>query len=203
MKNELQMVADFHEKFGFPIAKNLCDENADTFPRGFGVGLLYMAEGLIPLATKYGDRHDERMRRAQLMCEELAETLIALDNRDPFELADALTDLLYVVLGTAITYGIPVDKCFEEVQRSNMSKTRLPGDPRMKTKDPALGYFAPDLKRVLTDHMDGALRRRAPNAERWVSSCCERLPVPDTTDRARRTGVCSRCKENSTFFWEE
>ena len=60
--------------------------------------------------------------RARLMCEELGETLEAMSNDDMEGVADGLADLVYVVAGTALALGIPLDKVWDEVQRSNMSK---------------------------------------------------------------------------------
>lgn len=60
--------------------------------------------------------------RAQLMREELDETITAMQQDDLVEIADGLADLCYVAIGTAVAYGIPLDKVFEEVHRSNMMK---------------------------------------------------------------------------------
>ncbi len=151
MRIEQQEVAEFHHKFGFPNNRDLREEPDGVFPSGFGKGLLIMAEGLIPLAVQQGDAGDERMRRCQLMLEELGEVINALDDKDPLELADALGDLLYVVLGTGETYGIPCEEVFTAIHASNMSKTRATDDSRMKRKDPALGYFKPDVRSILRD----------------------------------------------------
>lgn len=149
MQKEQQEVGDFHEKFGFPVGRDLRKEPDGVFPSGFGKGLKIMAEGLVPLAVKQGEQGDERMRRCQLMLEELGEVICALDDKDPVALADGIADLLYVVLGTAETYDIPAEESFTTTHASNMSKSRDPDDPRMKTKDPDRGYFKPDIVRVL------------------------------------------------------
>lgn len=152
MRNEQYNVRQFHHKFGFPIDRDLRREPDGTFPKGFGKGLEIMAKGLIPLAIKQGELGDERMRRCQLMLEELGELICALDDKDPIAAADAAGDLLYVVLGTCVTYGIPATEIFAAIQASNMSKTRDVGDSRMKAKDPARGYFPPETCRVLRQH---------------------------------------------------
>lgn len=64
-----------------------------------------------------------RELRIRLMDEELKETTEAMLNRDLVEIADGLADLVYVALGTAVSYGIPFDRVFREVHRSNMTKT--------------------------------------------------------------------------------
>ena len=149
MRQEQQEVEAFHDKFGFPNGRDLRKEPDGVFPSGFGKGLRIMAEGLIPLAISQGEMGDERMRRCQLILEELSEVFEALDAKDPLALADALGDALYVILGTGATYGIPCEEVFTAIHASNMSKSRDDGDSRMKAKDPERGYFPPNLRLVL------------------------------------------------------
>ena len=67
--------------------------------------------------------------RYNLIKEELEELKQALDNKDLLEVADALTDILYVTYGAGHAFGIDLDKCFDEVQNSNMSKLGSDGKP--------------------------------------------------------------------------
>ena len=67
--------------------------------------------------------------RLKLIEEELSELKEAIKNKDIVEVADALTDILYVTYGAGIAFGIDLDKCFEEVQNSNMSKLGDDGKP--------------------------------------------------------------------------
>ena len=67
--------------------------------------------------------------RYDLIREELAELKEAIDKKDIKEVADALTDILYVTYGAGHAFGINLDKCFDEVQRSNMSKLGVDGKP--------------------------------------------------------------------------
>ena len=84
--------------------------------------------------------------------EELNELKEAIDNKDITEVADALTDILYVTYGAGHAFGINLDKCFDEVQNSNMSKLGNDGKPiyhesgKVK-KGP--NYFKPNLKKFL------------------------------------------------------
>ena len=90
--------------------------------------------------------------RYELIREELEELREGLDKRDIVEIADALTDLLYVVYGTGHSFGIDLDKCFEEVHNSNMSKLGEDGKPIYREDGKVLkgpNYWAPDLKKVL------------------------------------------------------
>ena len=67
--------------------------------------------------------------RYNLIKEELDELKKAMDNKDLLEVADALTDILYVTYGAGIAFGIDLDKCFDQVQNSNMSKLGKDGKP--------------------------------------------------------------------------
>ena len=90
--------------------------------------------------------------RYDLIDEELKELRQALDERNLVEVADALTDLLYVVYGAGHSFGIPLDKCFEEVHNSNMSKLGADGKPIYREDGKVLkgpNYWNPDLKKVI------------------------------------------------------
>ena len=93
---------------------------------------------------------DERIisLRYDLIKEELEELKEAMENRDIKEVADALTDILYVTYGAGHAFGIDLDKCFEEVQNSNMSKLGSDGKPIYNDKGKVMkgpNYFKPDL----------------------------------------------------------
>ena len=90
--------------------------------------------------------------RNSLIEEELTELKEAVKNKDINEVADALTDILYVTYGAGHAYGIDLDKCFDEVQNSNMSKLGDDGKPIYNEigkvmKGPK--YFKPNLKKFL------------------------------------------------------
>ena len=86
--------------------------------------------------------------RYDLIKEELDELKEAIDKRDIKEVADALTDILYVTYGAGHAFGIDLDKCFKEVQNSNMSKLGSDGKPIYNDKGKVMkgpNYFKPDL----------------------------------------------------------
>ena len=90
--------------------------------------------------------------RLDLIREELAELTQAMDNKDLLEVADALTDILYVTYGAGHAFGINLDKCFEEVQNSNMSKLDNNGKPIYNDKGKVMkgpNYFKPDLEKFV------------------------------------------------------
>ena len=90
--------------------------------------------------------------RYELIREELDEFKDALKNQDILEVADALTDILYVTYGAGHAFGIDLDKCFEEVQQSNMSKLDERGEPIYNKNGKVMkgpNYFKPDLNKFL------------------------------------------------------
>ena len=90
--------------------------------------------------------------RLDLIKEELNELTEAMNNKDLLEVADALTDILYVTYGAGHALGINLDKCFEEVQNSNMSKLDDNGKPIYNEHGKVMkgpNYFRPDLKKFI------------------------------------------------------
>mgnify|MGYP001244918396 FL=1 len=90
--------------------------------------------------------------RIDLIDEELKELKYAIQTNDLKEVADALTDILYVTYGAGHAFGINLDKCFDEVQKSNMSKLSAEGKPIYNDKGKVMkgpNYFKPDLKKFL------------------------------------------------------
>ena len=87
--------------------------------------------------------------RIDLIREELSELEEAIEKKDIKEVADALTDILYVTYGAGCAYGVNLDKCFKEVQRANMSKLGKDGKPIYNEKGKVMkgpNYLPPNLK---------------------------------------------------------
>ncbi len=90
--------------------------------------------------------------RISLIKEELDELIEAMNKKDLVEVADALTDILYVTYGAGHAFGINLDDCFEEVQNSNMSKLDKDGKPIYNDKGKVMkgpNYFKPDLSKFI------------------------------------------------------
>ena len=90
--------------------------------------------------------------RLDLIKEELSELTEAMNNNDLLEVADALTDILYVTYGAGHAFGINLDRCFEEVQNSNMSKLDENGKPIYNESGKVMkgpNYFKPDLSKFV------------------------------------------------------
>ena len=121
--NNFEKVKKFMETFGQEV------KNKPSFPRDKIVKL----------------RHD-------LIEEELSELQLAIKDKNITEVADALTDILYVTYGAGHAFGIDLDKCFDEVQNSNMSKLNNDGKPIYNEDGKVMkgpNYFKPNLKKFL------------------------------------------------------
>ena len=91
--------------------------------------------------------------RLDLIAEELDELKLAMKNNDLLEVADALTDILYVTYGAGHAFGINLDECFNEVQNSNMSKLDDSGKPIYNESGKVMkgpNYFKPNLNKFIT-----------------------------------------------------
>ena len=96
--------------------------------------------------------HKINKLRLDLIKEELSELSDAMNNKDLLEVADALTDILYVTYGAGHAFGIDLDKCFDEVQNSNMSKLDQNGKPIYNEHGKVMkgpNYFKPDLSKFV------------------------------------------------------
>ena len=107
----------------------------------------------LPIGEKPELPDDEtRDMRRSLIFEEMIEYIDAEDNDDIVEIADALADMVYVCIGACITYGIPFDAVFREVQRSNMSKLDEHGMPIYRDDGKVLkgpNFTEPNIKDIL------------------------------------------------------
>ena len=118
-------------------------EDVKTFMKTFGQ--------MIRAKPQFPD--DKTMQlRFDLIKEELNELEQAMKTKDLKEVADALTDILYVAYGAGCAYGIDLDKCFKEVQRANMSKLGTDGKPIYNEKGKVMkgpNYSEPNLKQFV------------------------------------------------------
>ncbi len=124
-----KMVKKFHEKFGLHINDGPIDFSLEADENYYLYGL-----------------------RANLHNEEWDELCCAYEGEDLVAVADAICDLIYVLCGTAVSFGIPLDECFAEVQRSNMSKLDSGGNPIVRDDGKILkgkNYTPPDLRSII------------------------------------------------------
>ena len=102
--------------------------------------------------ASFSDKKTNQLR-LDLISEELEELKNAMESKDLLEVADALTDILYVTYGAGHAFGIDLDKCFDEVQNSNMSKLGADGKPIYNEAGKVMkgpDYFKPDLSKFLS-----------------------------------------------------
>lgn len=98
---------------------------------------------------------DERDLRKRLLKEEFDEYIKAEEDNDLVEVADALGDMLYIIYGTAVSYGIPINEVFEEIHNSNLSKLGEDGLPIRRDDGKVLkgpNYFRPNIKNILGEN---------------------------------------------------
>lgn len=129
MNKPLEAVKEFHNAFGLPVEE---------------IPTVSLPDALLKL-------------RFHLMKEENEEYLEAVQNGDLVEMADALGDMLYILCGTIITHGMQdlIEKVFDEIQKSNMSKLGADGKPLYREDGKVLkgpNYFKPDIAKVLESH---------------------------------------------------
>lgn len=140
MKNS-ELVAEFHKKFGFPLNDILA---------GHPSSMLSLQALMLGELTEFGgaqalaERGDWRQYRSCLIIEETRELLEAMNSGNRVEMADALGDLLYVVYGTAVHFGFPIDEIMAEIHRSNMTRERT--DFRMRNK--GANFSPPNLENL-------------------------------------------------------
>ena len=102
--------------------------------------------------ANFSDKKTNKLR-VDLIKEELEELTKAMNEKDLLEVADALTDILYVTYGAGHAFGINLDMCFDEVQNSNMSKLADDGKPIYNEAGKVMkgpNYFKPDLSKYIT-----------------------------------------------------
>ncbi len=105
----------------------------------------------VKIVPSFSTDHINKLRY-DLIEEELNELKEAIDNKDILEVADALTDILYVAYGAGHAFGIDLDKCFQEVHNSNMSKLGKSGKPIYNEAGKVMkgpNYFKPNLDKFL------------------------------------------------------
>lgn len=155
-------VAGFHRKFGWPMNLSLAemDPDNDDGIAHVGAALLRLSVQLKGKAMFEQEGGDPRLYRIYHKLEELGELAMAFAEKDEVAAADAMADLQYLLLGDGVTFNIPVSEVFAEVHRSNMTKTRGPGDDRMKDRSRESGFQPPRLAEAIEKG-----RRREPNGK--------------------------------------
>ena len=132
-----------------------------------------------------------QMLRMDLLDEEVSELHEAVEKGDVVKIADAIADIAYVAVGTAVAYGIPFDAVFAEVHRSNMTKVNTPAEAKL-VKGP--GYEPPDIAGVLIDAADPA-EQPTPQGISVVYTELEEVVRERTAAEAKLADVVTRCRQ--------
>ena len=143
-------VAEFHEKMDLSMRVKFGDTDDQNLRR-----IAYAAQALLDLSKglepHVGDVH---VCRAHLLIEELGEHLLSVSERDEVKAIDGLTDLQYVLDGTAEVFDWPMGAAFCLVHRSNMTKRRRGDDPG-RVRDKGSEFIPPDIAGLLTEYRKG------------------------------------------------
>lgn len=152
-------VRTFHLKHAVPMGAKLenksCEVRRQLFDAARVVNTLAKSFELMLANSEWAA--DLRTLRIHLILDEVAELAQALGECDRVEVLDALADLEYVTKGCALTFDLPLEKAFDEVHRSNMTKKRRDPKKDPRIRDKGEHYSPPDLATVLSEHD----RRRA------------------------------------------
>jgi NTP pyrophosphatase (non-canonical NTP hydrolase) len=154
MEELVQQTREFHTKQGFTEDADLIKQqrNPDIEDLLFSVAdeMAIQARRFERLMNWRGD-DDIRLRRAQILIEELSETIEAMAHCDEVAFLDGLSDLMFVTIGTAISFGLPITEGLTEVCKSNLTKRpRKDGDIRLRDKGP--DYVPPDMMGIIAIH---------------------------------------------------
>lgn len=164
-------VEDFHVKYDLS-RKTRLERSTDTKSKELfehiAATLSTLAESLLPAS-----KTDVRALRAHLIVEEVGELVMAFAEGDEIKTLDAAADLLYVLLGTTVTFGLPLGEAFIEVHRSNMTKKKSAKDPHsQRLRDKGDEYVAPNLLQVLREYHTRLVKPHVWNPESDECSNC-------------------------------
>jgi len=144
LKNAVQALKTFHRVMEISKEQSLSGEYCE-----FLNSIRFKVETLAHYAEAYIEENDSRYLRIHLMLEELGEAVASMINGDEVALLDALTDLVFVTIGTAVTFDLPISEAFNEIYDANMTKTPKLG-PRLRDKGEM--YIPPDLEKIFKEH---------------------------------------------------
>ena len=132
-----ELVRHFHEKYNYPVDHqiDITDERA-LFYKTIGEVLIAISKTMEEQACTDQNEGNPLFYRIHLLTEELGEMIVALSDKDPVGILDALGDLQYVLSGFFVTFGVPIDDVFNIIHKSNMTKQhpKTGGGDRMRSK---------------------------------------------------------------------
>lgn len=150
MKKTQQAILEFHKKHGFPFYISLKPN------KGFSRLLMWLLCKITLAVSKVCYRYwkltganKECFYRFHLMTEELSELMVGVNKGDEISIGDGLGDLLYVTIGTGVTYCIPVDEVIKEVCHSNSLKAARNKNKNLRLRDKGAKYRPPNIKKAI------------------------------------------------------
>ncbi len=153
------MVREFHRHVGAPVDIVLAHDHSksDIAENSTSAALLIFAGELRSMYDRAHEGYflsdlDPRFLRAKMFFEEVAELVEGLANRDPLLVLDAIADIQYITAGTAVTFDLPLEKAFDEVHRSNMTKDGPSAATHSNGRGKGAGYKPPKLMDILMHH---------------------------------------------------
>lgn len=153
MYDAMESVRDFHVKHEFTVDADLTKTSSESVT----MLLITAASSLAGIAGGFEEeckhKFDDRLLRAHLILEETAEAIKGLAIRDEVELLDGLADSIYVLVGTAVAFDLPLPEAFKEVCWSNMTKdTRRDTVADIRLRKKGDSFQPPKLKQILEGH---------------------------------------------------
>ena len=158
MYNQVAQVADFHNRHGFSMEESLPNHARSRpanseFLKIQGQRLEKSAANIEKGTWLKKEGYDGRIMRAHLLMEELGELLQAMAKGDEAATLDGIADLVYVAIGTALTFDLPLAKAFEEIHSSNMSKSvGAGGSDDVRCRNKGENYRPPNIEAIINDH---------------------------------------------------
>ena len=149
MEKYLRKIEAFHNKNGFSVNKSLKVMDEQPELENLHDVLMTLAQAL---EAKLEESNDVRFLRSMFMIEKLGNTVNAMMHSNEVALLDGLSDLLYVTLGTAKVFGMPIEAALDEVCDSNLSKARHTNDNIKFRHNRGADYQPPRLKQILMRH---------------------------------------------------
>ena len=148
MKDAIKKLRKFHRKHNFPLDQDLTTAKDDVAIASIKEVACLILTISQKLEDTLAETKSSAVRRAQLMTEELGEALEGLANQDEEKLLDGLADSIFVNIGTAESYGLPIYEALIEVCNSNLTKAAR-NESDLRLRDKGDNYVAPDLKAIL------------------------------------------------------
>ena len=145
-------IYDFHKKHQFPYSLFLkANKGISKFLMKFLIKIIFLIANISLRYWKCNGKKNESFYRFHLMAEELAELMIGINEGDELKASDGLGDLLYVVIGTAVSYWLPTKEIMQEVCNSNATKAARDPVTNPRLRDKGVNWQRPNFAKALKE----------------------------------------------------